>query len=85
MSPEAQITARFRARIKKDLPMVRAKVRLRYDRGIPSIVAEIEPVECVDAVCELATIYADDLFSICVNGRCVHPDDENDHSHMFEE
>ena len=84
MSPQAEIAAKLRAQIKKDLPGVKARVRLRYDLGLASIVVQVDREDCVDEVSALATIYWDDLLSVSVNGRWIYPDDENDHSHMFD-
>lgn len=85
MSPEAETAARFRAHIKREFPEVKARVRVRYLRGLPYIEVTLDAAEQVDDVCELATIYADDLFSISVNGRWTYPDDEDDHEHLYDD
>lgn len=85
MSPEAEIAARFRAHIERELPQVKARVRVRYLRGFPYIEVTLDATGQVDAVCELATIYADDLFSISVNSRWICPDDEDDHEHLYDD
>ncbi len=85
MKEEAQIAAKFRAHIKSELPDVKARVRVQYRCGYPSIIVDIDRNEFIDQVLVMAADYCDDFLFVCVNGHWVYPADEDDHSHMFVE
>lgn len=85
MREEAQVAARFRARIKEELPEAKARVRVEYRCGYPSVIVDIDRAEFIERLVEMAADYCDDFLFVCVNGRWVYPADEDDHSHMFVE
>lgn len=85
MSGEVRIAAKIRARIKDELPQVKARVRVQYRCGYPGIIVDIDPTDFKERVSKMAEDYCDDFLFVCVNGRWVYPDDEDDHSHMFVE